>query len=361
MAVLDSILILAVLLYINAGETYFAGVGTLVAAAASTVASWMWWRTSEGPLAAVALAVSALAVFYTADNPLSIFVLWCAIVALLLSVGARGAYLYAGVIVSSCLGLQLSAGQGAVRVVSETVAGALAAVAGLTLAGAVRQQRLEEQALMDTNRRLHAALADSRELALTQERARIAATLHDGLGHRLTTIGMSIDYATRMAGTRPDKAISELGRARSDVSAALEEMRATVRAMKPVTPVAGDILATLRQLADSFRSTALNVEFESSGPRAGSFSEEQAVLMLRFTQEALTNVVRHSCADRVLIRASGDGVVVADDGTGNEAAEDFGLTSLRERAASLGATISAEPHGGPDGGFRIALHLGEAR
>ncbi|WP_019194225.1 sensor histidine kinase [Corynebacterium timonense] len=280
---------------------------------------------------------------------------------MLLSVGARGAYLYAGVIVASCLGLQLSAGQGAVRVVSETVAGALAAVAGPTLAGAVRQQRDEEQALRDTNRRLHAALTDSREPALTQERARVAATLHDGLGHRLTTIGMSLDYATRMVGTSPENAVSELRRARADVSAALEEMRATVRAMKPVTLVARDILATLRQLADSFRSTALNVEFESSGPHTGFFSEEQAVLMLRFTQEALTNVVRHSRADWVLIRVSGDGVVGADNGTGNVAAEDFGLTSLRERAASLGATISVEPHGGLDGGFRIALHLGEAR
>lgn len=285
----------------------------------------------EGPLAAVALAVSALAVFYTANNPLSIFVLWCAIVALFLSVGARGAYLYAGVIVASCLGLQLSAGQGTVKAVSGTVAGALAAIAGLTLAGAVRQQRVKEQALRGTNRRLHAALANSRELALTLERARIAATLHDGLGHRLTTIGMGLDYATRMADTHPGNAVSELRRARTDVSAALEDMRATVRVMKPVTLVAGDILATLRQLADSFRSTALNVAFASSG---GSFSEEQAVLMLRFTREARKNVVRHSRADRVPIRVSGDGVVVADDDAGNEAAEDFGTLSPGEGRVS---------------------------
>ena len=122
---------------------------------------------------------------------------------------------------------------------------AAAAAAALNLASTVSRQRWYE--------------AHQQDMAVAKERERIAATLHDALGHRLTTIGLSLDYALRIPDA--EKRDSEIAHARASVSEALQEMRATVRAMKPAAHPDEDIESALSHLAESFATTSLDVEF----------------------------------------------------------------------------------------------------
>ncbi|WP_018297572.1 sensor histidine kinase [Corynebacterium lubricantis] len=97
------------------------------------------------------------------------------------------------------------------------------------------------------------------------------------------------------------------------------------------------------------------------GEPESSLSDDTAQLILHFVQEALTNVVRHARADRVIIRVAEDEVAVSDNGMGNDHQAGFGLDSMREKAHSLGARIDTAPHGGIDGGFRLTLKLPKER
>ncbi|MGV0372117.1 sensor histidine kinase [Corynebacterium pilbarense] len=338
---LDSILVFAILLYLNFAPTALAREGVLLAVAILTVTTWVAWRETEHGAAAVCFSLCSFAVFTTANNPISILVLWCAVVTVHMSLGKRGAYVYAGAIVVTAFAAQVTAQASAGKIAFETLGGAAAAAVGLNLASTVSRQRWHETRQQD--------------MAMTKERERIAATLHDALGHRLTTIGLSLDYALRTPNA--EKRNDEIARARANVSEALHEMRATVRAMKPAANPDEKIESALSHLAESFATTSLDVEFAHT--TQAKYSTEERMLMLHFCQEALTNVLRHSHATKARIVLDGRTLVVTDNGMGATGPEAFGITSLRERAAGLKGEIITLPHDGINGGFRIELHLKE--
>jgi signal transduction histidine kinase len=83
--------------------------------------------------------------------------------------------------------------------------------------------------------------------------------------------------------------------------------------------------------------------------------------LYRVAQEALTNIRKHTRADRVEIRLayepSGTRLTIEDfDGCGEPQAPShgtgYGLTGMRERAELLGGTLTAEP---TEGGFQVQL------
>ena len=81
---LDSILVFATLLYLNLAPTALARESLLLAVALLTITAWVAWRRTEHKVAAVCFSLCAFAIFGTANNPISILVLWCAVVACLL-------------------------------------------------------------------------------------------------------------------------------------------------------------------------------------------------------------------------------------------------------------------------------------
>ena len=94
-------------------------------------------------------------------------------------------------------------------------------------------------------------------------------------------------------------------------------------------------------------------------------NSETRLALYRTAQEALTNVLRHSAADRVELRLeysdAGTRLLVQDHGPGAPVVvgsaspgSGYGLTGMRERAELLGGTLSAEPTAD---GFRVELWL----
>lgn len=217
--------------------------------------------------------------------------------------------------------------------------------------------------LREAMEKLRRATELEKELVLADERTRSARDLHDGLGHRLTAISMSLEFAQRMRDRDADAAWSEVAGADATAREALAEMRTWVRALSPVRDADATGIAAFEAIAESFRGTGLEVTVETLGEVDGSAGEELELgedahlLLYRAVQEGLTNALRHSRARRVriIVHPTADEVELRmlndlDDDARARIPEGpstpgFGLHGLADRARRLGGSA----HGGRDG------------
>jgi signal transduction histidine kinase len=315
---------------------------------AAAVALWLVWRresrrpeVSESTLGRVAVAFTVItgSLFFVGDQPLPLLLFVVGLIMLLRSFRVRaGLFAVAALLVTQAV-LFLADGRPWDRTLLELLASALLFGFGLLIAwlfAEVDRQRRDNAALVAELRRRAGSDA---ELALLQERQRSARDLHDGIGHQVTVIMMSLQFAERMRDREPQRAWTEISRAREQAAAALSDIRRLARALHPrgVGP-AGSV--DLAALAASFEGTGLEVEVSDHAVGL-ALPDDLAVFRRRFVQETLTNVVRHAGATRVAITQEvADGLLrltVQDDGGAIEPVRPgFGLQSLDERAAELG-------------------------
>lgn len=248
------------------------------------------------------------------------------------------------------------AAQGLINVVPLAVLLCFGIALGLSLRS-FEMRRHDDQKVID---RLRHATEMEKELLLSDERARSARELHDGLGHRLTLVSMSLELAERMRGTDVNQAWEEIRTAKDTTSDALAEMRMWVRALNPVRDAGARGLAALELIAESFRGTGLAVDVsgDEASDRELASDDEVALLIYRAVQEGLTNALRHSRARTVHIfltvkERRMELAVINDFGraTAAEAPESvpdfgFGLRGIFDRTAERGGSMHARRIGG---------------
>jgi signal transduction histidine kinase len=223
----------------------------------------------------------------------------------------------------------------------------------------------------------HAAIAidqarlfeDSRELALTQERARLARELHDAMSQSLFSLQLSAEAASRLLATDPAAAAAPLATVRELAARVAGELRTTVEGLRPADLERDGLASTLAaQLTVAGRAHDLPVVLDAGDlPDLDADAEHQ---ILRIAQEAVTNALRHARATRVAVtvgtEASAGGrdevvLRVVDDGRGFDTeargvrSRRLGLTSMHERAASLGGVLTVTS--GPGAGTTVELRL----
>ncbi|WP_344099473.1 sensor histidine kinase [Myceligenerans crystallogenes] len=352
-------------LYSPAGRPSWVG-GAVVTLLAGAVALWVLWRRSgqRSRLTAGAFAVVAAATMALGNGPMFYGIVWTA--CLMLGVTfAAGAVLwgYTASLVVLVIVLHLSAGSPPEVAFVEAVAAAFLAGMAAAVSVVLRDSRQVGESLHDAlvrldtvNEELRRRLDTDRDLVLAQERERTARYLHDDLGHRLTAIGLSLDYVARVGDEAA--AHAEVTRARSLVGESLDAMRRGVRAMHPVELGALRDAEAFHAVADAFRGTGIDITVSVDGPDT-SLPHEHSLLLLRFVQEGLTNVVRHADATsavlRVVVGPEEVAAVLTDNGDVVSSVEEgFGLRALRTRAEALGGGLDAGP--APDG-FRLAVTL----
>lgn len=228
-----------------------------------------------------------------------------------------------------------------------------------------REQTGRAEALLEQLRAMNSELAAARErerdLAVAEERVRLAREIHDGLGHHLTVLNVQLQAATRLIERDQDRAAAALSVCRQETQAALTEVRRSVAAMRS-SPLDGRTLdESLQALARDFeRTTALPVRFEIRGVCVPP-GPAAAITLYRAAQEGLTNIQKHAAARQVTIvldfAATSVRLTVQNDGASDESGEGsgFGLIGLRERAIQLGGDFSAGPL--REGGFLLELAL----
>lgn len=208
-----------------------------------------------------------------------------------------------------------------------------------------------------------------RDLAVLKERSLIAQEIHDGLAQLVGSIYMWAEDAqlSLQEGDKHavEKALNKIDHTARDAYAVLREEILGLRQK----PQAGQGLMThLAEILDRFRrqwgiDAQLTVAVGNGDTPPASISPSAEIQLLRILQEALSNVRRHACANKVHLKMDQeDGWLVAhleDDGRGfdpHRVSEDhLGLSIMRERAASVGGRLNLQSAPGQGTCVRIEL------
>jgi signal transduction histidine kinase len=196
--------------------------------------------------------------------------------------------------------------------------------------------------LVGAAREIRSYWAARQEAAVLEDRRRMARDLHDGLTQELTYIS---SQAQRLV-ARPDPRTA--GMVAAAAARAADEARQAISAL--TAPSEDTFPVALQRLADDL-AHRYDVKIVTQVSSAASVDGRQAVALLRITAEAVRNAVRHGPAERIELRLAAQPLCLAvvDDGRGFDPAVGrpggFGLTSMRERAESVGAefSIRSEP------------------
>lgn len=192
-----------------------------------------------------------------------------------------------------------------------------------------------------------------RESALADERRRIMADMHDGLGARLVAL-LSVAQSGR---AKPGE-ISE------GIAAALDELRLTVDSAQPVEGDVGVVLGNVRhRMRSVFERAGVKLLWNVSAlPRMENLTPERIVAIQRIFLEVFANALRHAGARTVAVSAvrmpEAVQIVIADDGCGFEEGEvrsGNGLANMRLRAAQAGGALVVQSS--PAIGTRVTLTL----
>ena len=203
--------------------------------------------------------------------------------------------------------------------------------------------------LHDTHMQLTRYSKGVRQLAVSEERNRVAREMHDSLGHSLTVAVVQLEGAEKLIPKDPDRAAGIINDMRAQLKNALGELRATLAQLRADDPdeVVGNLSMALTELKNNFaQATSLDIQLELPD-HMPELDAEQRLALYRAAQEGLTNVQRHSEATAALVslKAQQEEMVltVADNGKGYPAEISdgrFGIRGLEERADFFGGRLT---------------------
>lgn len=205
--------------------------------------------------------------------------------------------------------------------------------------------------------------------AITVERLRIARELHDAVAHHVSLMGVQAAAARAVLDTDPEKAREQLESLESSSRAAVSELYqllGTLRDEEAMVPVTASLdLELLPTLVQDAEAAGLRVSLERVG-EPFALPPLVGLNLYRIAQESLTNVLKHAgpgTRTRVHLRYGDNNVEleVADDGLGRPGPKPrgagLGLRGMRERVATLGASLEAGPRSGSGWVVRVAVPI----
>jgi PAS domain S-box-containing protein len=193
----------------------------------------------------------------------------------------------------------------------------------------------------------------SEQLAVMNERDRLARDLHDAVTQTLFSINLLADALPRIWSRDPEEGRKRLDEMRQMTRGALAEMRTLLLELRPASLTDADPGDLLRQLTESVTGRSqLPITLDIEGDCL--HSPEMKIAIYRIAQEALNNVAKHARASHasVTLQFLPDQVklCVSDDGRGfNPLAvppERLGLAIMRDRADGIGAKLTIDSQEG---------------
>jgi signal transduction histidine kinase len=206
------------------------------------------------------------------------------------------------------------------------------------------------QLARDLNRmaeQVQTLLATRQELAVVEERNRLARDLHDTVKQHVFANALLVRAARKQIDRDSETAKRHLREAEELAEQTQQELIALIRALRPAALADKGLVAVLGAYAQEWSSrTGIEVDLRVQGERATPLEIEEA--LYRLAQEALANIARHSGAVHAEIHLAWDDdqlrLTVGDDGLGfdiaNAEGKGLGLASMRERVRPLGGALS---------------------
>lgn len=188
----------------------------------------------------------------------------------------------------------------------------------------------------------------AQELAVMEERQRLARNLHDAVNQSLFSASLIAEVLPRLWDRDPKTARNSLEDMRKLVRGAMSEMRALLAELRPSTLIDTELGDLLRQLASAFTGrTDIPAELTVTG--AGVLPADVHVAAYRICQEALYNIAKHAQPAKVEVMLKHEeGVMellIRDDGVGfnpeqRPSSGHYGLSMMHERAQAVGIQLS---------------------
>ena len=197
--------------------------------------------------------------------------------------------------------------------------------------------REEQRRLNAELRATRALLAESSRMA---ERVRISRELHDLLGHHLTALTLNLEVASHLVN---DRALEHVRQAQSLAKLLLTDVREVVSQLRQDDEI--DLTKALHSLVEGIPTPKIHLDVPE---RFGVDDPRRAQVLLRCTQEIITNTIRHAHArnlwltferndrNELVLHARDDGQGAADLKRGN------GLTGMQERLGQFGGRLAID-------------------
>ncbi|HET7474461.1 MAG TPA: ATP-binding protein [Dermatophilaceae bacterium] len=204
--------------------------------------------------------------------------------------------------------------------------------------------------------------------ASTEERERIAGTLHDGVVQDLAATSFAVSgAASRAAAAGQPRLARDLDAAAGTVRTSIAGLRSLLVDIYPPSMSAAGIGDALENLAAALRTRDVVVDIAMPPDRQTGLSESGDRLLFRVTQECLRNVSRHSRATSVSVKVrrddSGCELTIADDGVGFDAQAvlsapergHFGLQVMRDLVRAEDGELAVRTSPGEGTVWRLRL------
>jgi signal transduction histidine kinase len=189
-------------------------------------------------------------------------------------------------------------------------------------------------------------LRRNQEMAVSEERNRLARDLHDSAKQEALAASFHLGTALTLFEQDPESAKNHLAEADKLVDSVRGELTDLIHELRPPSLNADEFDETLYEyMIEWAHQAGIKANLKTKGNADLSLEIKQAIY--RIMQEALANVARHSTADQVVISLHFEEgqvtIMIQDDGCGFDTSKHFdgiGLESMRERAESLNGDFS---------------------
>ena len=226
----------------------------------------------------------------------------------------------------------------------------------------------EQLAVAIENAQLHERVLD---VAVVEERERIARELHDGLAQVLGYINTQTMAVRKLVGLgRLDEADRQLQSMEDAARSVYADVREAILGLSAVLPARGGLVAGVREYVRNFgRMVPFRIEVNALDDLGtATIPASTEIQVMRVLQEALSNIRKHAGASGVIVTFSATGgtlrIDIEDDGTGFDVGRptragwpQFGIQSMKERATAIGGVLDVESRLGHGTRLRLELPL----
>jgi signal transduction histidine kinase len=318
----------------------------------------MWWRGHPRLVAVLGGALWLVPAFlgdhgWFPETALGIMALLATVAALAWS--GRAGWVVALCLVAYLFVFWLATGN------ESEVALAMLTIPGFVAGTILRLRREAADALALRGRELEEERELFADLAMRHERARIAAELHDIVGHAISVMVIQAAAGQRLVDRDPARARQTFAAIADAARQGREDLRRLVELLGG-TEVGGPDLSLIEEVVTRAARGGLDVSCRFEGDRDG-VAAPTAHVAFRVVQESLTNALRYAPGAPVRVLVSGSGraltVSVQNDPSVQErpglSGTGRGLVGLRERVHELGGQLLAGPT--PLGGWHVEATL----
>jgi signal transduction histidine kinase len=241
------------------------------------------------------------------------------------------------------------------------VAVAMFSVPGFLAGTVFRLRREAADELAERGRELEEERELFADLSLRHERARIAAELHDIVGHALSVMIIQAAAGQRLVDHDPERARQAFAAIAESARQGTDDLQRLVELLGG-TEIGGPDLSLIGEVVTRAARSGLVVSCRFEGDRDG-VAAPAAHIAFRVVQQSLTNALRHAPGAAVRVRVQGSGrsltVSVENDPSDQErsglSGAGQGLTGLRERVQEQAGRLLAGPTA--NGGWQVEAVL----